>query len=74
MNGFKAVVKAVAVELWEKVRNEPILVTQAVAAALSLLAVFGLSLPAATAAAIMGFAQVVAAFVGRSKVTPTRKL
>lgn len=60
-------------DLWQKVRNEPVLITQFVAAALSLLAVFGLSLPVATAAAVMGFAQVVAALVARGQVAPIAK-
>lgn len=60
-------------DLWQKVRNEPVLITQFVAAAISLLAVFGLSLPVATAAAVMGFAQVVAALVARQKVAPLAK-
>jgi hypothetical protein len=58
----------------DRLRNEPVLVTQIVAAVLSLLVVLGFSLPVGTAAALMSIAQVIAGLIGRSQVTPTRNL
>ena len=58
----------------ERLRNEPVLVTQIVTAVLGLLVCFGLALPAATTATIMSVAQLVAGLIARSKVTPTRNV
>lgn len=61
-------------QIWNRLRDEPVLVTQAVTAVLGLAAVFGFAIPAATAAPVMALAQVVAGLIARRYVTPTRNV
>jgi uncharacterized membrane protein HdeD (DUF308 family) len=68
MNGIKDIVG----KFIERLRNEPVLLSQIVGAVLSLAAVFGFSLPVATAGALMAAVQVIAGIIGRSQVTPVR--
>lgn len=57
----------------DRVRNEPVLVTGLLTAVLALLAAFGLSLSDEQVGAILAVTASVLAFVVRSKVTPVRK-
>lgn len=58
----------------ERIRNEPALVVAAVAAVISLLLAFGLSLSEEQIGAIMAVVVAVLGFVTRSQVTPTRSV
>lgn len=65
---------ALVTRLVNKFRDEPVLVTQVAAAVLALLVALGFALPASATAAVMGVAQLIAALIGRSQVTPVRSL
>lgn len=58
----------------ERLKNEPALITTAVAATIGLLSAFGLSLTAEQTAAITAVAALLAGIVTRQVVTPTRKV
>lgn len=58
----------------ERLKNEPALLTTTVAALIGLASAFGLSLTAEQTAAITAVAALVAGFVTRQVVTPTRKV
>lgn len=56
-----------------RIRNEPALVSGAVAAVIALLAAFGLDLSAEQVGAVLAVVAAVLAFVVRAQVTPTAK-
>lgn len=60
--------------LIEKLRNEPVLVTGLVAAAMTLLVSFGVDLSDTQMSAIAGLVVAVMAIIGRQAVTPNSKL
>lgn len=57
----------------EKIKNEPVLVTAFVQAALALVVAFGLSLSAEQIGSILAVTAAALAFIARAKVTPTSK-
>jgi len=65
--------KAFLDSLLQTVRENPVVVTQVAAAALSLAVALGFALPVGATAAVMAVAQLVAALVGRSQVVPLAK-
>lgn len=60
--------------LIERIRQEPVLVTALVQAVLLVLVSFGVDLNEKQTVAILALSGAVLAFVARSKVTPTSKL
>lgn len=61
-------------DLIERLKNEPVLAWQVVAAAIALAGSFGFALTAEQTAAVFAVFQVAAALLGRQLVTPTRKI
>jgi hypothetical protein len=59
--------------LFERVRNEPVLVTGFVQAVLGLLLAFGLDLTNEQVGAVLALTAAVLAFVARKRVTPTAR-
>ncbi len=62
--------KSALVALWERISNEPVLVTTLIGAVIALLVAFGLNVTDDQKVAIIGVVAAVLALFARSKVTP----
>lgn len=60
--------------IFNRIQNEPVLVTALVQAVLALVVSFGLDLSPEQIGSVMAVAAAMLAFVARSKVTPTRRV
>lgn len=55
---------------WQTVQSNPVVVTQIAAAVIALAVTLGFAFPVTATASVMAVAQLIAAFVGRSQVSP----
>ena len=59
---------------WDRILDEPVLVSTLVGTAISLLVAFGVDISEEQKVAVIGFVVAVVALFARGSVTPTRKL
>lgn len=61
-------------KIYDRIKNEPVLVTALVQAILAMVVAFGLDLSAEQIGGVLAVTAALLAFVARAKVTPTRTI